>query len=374
MKFISFWSVKVLSRTSLAFSALTLRIRFLFKISSPISYIKTINLTNFHGAGDYLISTDAIREIQLQYPNSKINLYFSRKEAYELALLNTLNNGINLIYYKKNSKVLKCDLLINLSGPTPELFKFINDCNPSRIIGYIFSFRVYDSNSYFLGKDKFIDNHFKRNLNPLKNLGIIEKRLEFSFLYNNVLPNPNADKVTLYFPQNKLNKSIKPETCLDFVNLVRQKNPEAPIQFILHEFDLDVFSEDQYLIRKLEDLNISFVKFSDWKDLIFLIKESSLVVCTDSVVFHLSNIFQVKNIGLFGATNPEKYISDTFKGIIVNKNTSPNFCYHGTEFSSSFFKYSRTKKCKNCLQGSRCSNMKLIKASDIFKAYEHAIK
>ena len=146
--------------------------------------------------------------------------------------------------------------------------------------------------------------------------------------------------ISIFLPQRKSNKAYPPD--LSRI-LVDQLSRLSSVVLIRHTSDLNYDLESSISSKD----SISFFVYAHWYELITQLLSSSLIVTTDSVVYHLSSALAVPSISLFGNTSHLFYASDQVPGYHMD-NSFGLPCYKGTK-SSPF--------CGNSLCNPFCLNM-----------------
>ena len=321
--------------------------------------IKNIYILCAQGAGDYLMATSAIKAIGKIHQQKEVFILFTRSEAYLLARLNNIHKSHNLLMIDAVVRGFhEVDLLICLSGPSKDILSLINRVKPKKVIGFIFSFKIFSTFAKSTNTNYLFENHIKRNDEVVKKLTAKpDGKIHFDFLDADILNREHTARIGLYFPYVKKQKTLPRSVLVDFTRSLGAGDRYEAVCL----FDFEGEIED------LEDLssrivgppntfsNLSYVSYANWEDLLKILLALDKVVCTDSVVFHLCNALGIPVVGIFGPTNPKNYIPNGFKGNTVTHNSGPQYCYYGTGYN----------KCmkKGCVD--RCYFMSAITKYDL---------
>jgi ADP-heptose:LPS heptosyltransferase len=286
---------------------------------SKRAHIKNIYILCAQGAGDYLMATSAIKAIGKIYQQKEVFILFTRSEAYLLARLNV-------------REFHQVDLLICLSGPSKDILSLINRVKPKKVIGFIFSFRIFSSFTKPTTTNYLFENHINRNDEIVKKLAAKpDGKIHFDFL-GAQLPNRGCTaRIGLYFPYIKKQKTLPRSVVVEYVRSLVSGDRYKTISLFSYQGEADDLKDlassivDQAIISS----EFSCVSYANWEELLKILLTLDKVVCTDSVVFHLCNAFEIPVVGVFGPTNPKNYVPNDFKGQIVTHNLGPSYCYYG---------------------------------------------
>ena len=316
-------------------------LRSIFYLSKA-KYSKKIPIKNLYilcaqGAGDYLMATSAIKAIGKIHQQKEVFVVFTRSEAYLLARLNNIHKSHNLLMIDDIVRGFhQVDLLICLSGPSIDVLKLINRMRPKKVIGFIFSFKIFSTFTKSTNTNYLFENQIRRNDEVAEQLlAEPDGKVHFGFLDGRRLNREHATNIGLYFPYIKQQKTLAPSVLVEFTHSLFASDRYEKICLFDYAADADNLKNLQSTIVGLPNTfsNISCVLYANWEELLKILLALDKVVCTDSVVFHLCNALEIPVVGVFGPTNPNNYIPLGFKGEIVTCNPGPNYCYYGTGYN-----------------------------------------
>ena len=304
---------------------------------SKKAHIKNIYILCAQGAGDYLMATSAIKAIGKIHQQKEVFILFTRGDAYLLARLNNMHKSHNLLMIDDVVRGFhQVDLLICLSGPSKDILSLINRVKPKKVIGFIFSFRIFSSFTKSTTTNYLFENHIKRNDEIVKKLTAKpDGKIHFDFLDAHILNREHTARIGLYFPYVKKQKTLPRSVLVEFTqSLVAGDRYETVCLFNYQGETDDLKDLSSCIVGQPNTFsNFSCVSYANWEELLKILLALDKVVCTDSVVFHLCNALEIPVVGIFGPTNPKNYVPHDFKGEIVTYNLGPNYCYYGTGYN-----------------------------------------
>lgn len=331
---------------------------------SKAKYLKDKSIENIYilcaqGAGDYLMATSAIKSIAEIHEKKEVFIVFTRGEVYSLAQLNRIHELHNLVMITDVvGGFHQVDLLICLSGPSKDILSLINRVKPKKVIGFIFSFKIFSTFAKSTNTNYLFENHIKRNDEVVKKLSAKpDGMIHFNFLDAHILNREHTPRIGLYFPYIKNQKTLPRSVLEDFMRSLGAGDRYETVCLFNFQGETD---DLEYLSSRIVGQpntfsNLSYVSYANWEDLLKILLALDKVICTDSVVFHLCNALGIPVVGIFGPTNPKNYIPNGFKGNTVTHNSGPQYCYYGTGYN----------KCmkKGCVD--RCYFMSAITKYDL---------
>jgi len=321
---------------SLKFSKLKkffLRIYFLLPGFLFLGRPKTVYIFSLHAAGDLILSSKAINLISQNFVTSNVVLVLSRPEVLSLARVWFPQiASISLDSFCLRS-INRSDFIVNLTGPSyyPAFYSikfslrfvgFINNFSFTTNV-FLLKFRLW----FFPSFRRLSSHHIARN-NLIAHLMFPSTLVDISkqiFVDPSIQNLTNSrcinSTVTLFLPQNKLNKSYPKHL---FLILLEQLLCLYPIVLLRHASDKPL-SETTLL----NNPNLSEVVFDDWSSLLMHLRSSRLVVTSDSVVYHITSAFNIPFVAIFGNTKSAFYRTDSTCGIHLDL-SSTSSCYSGS--------------------------------------------
>ena len=298
--------------------------------------VRNIYILCSHGAGDYLMTTSAVKAIDEQYKGASIVMVFQRKEALLLARLNTLHESHELrMVADVLSDVNQIDLLIVLSGPSAEVFDIINTGRVRNAVGFVFSFRIFSNFFHRARLNYLFDNHIFRNDEVARELqSSPDEKIHFVLRYAPIRSNKGSS-IGLYFPLLKKQKALPVETLLGLGKLILTSNKYETAHVLNFSGEEHLYSEFFTKLDSQLGKNLIFKEaiFGNWEELMLVLCSLDKVICSDSVVFHLCNALSIPVIGVFGPTDPKNYIPEDFQGNLISHNSASKHCYYGTGYN-----------------------------------------
>lgn len=306
------------------------------RVLSPTE-VRNIYILCTHGAGDYLMTTSAVKAIDEQYKGVSIVMVFQRKEALLLARLNTLHDCHELrMVADVIADVDQIDLLIVLSGPSAEVFDIINTGRVRCAVGFVFSFQIFSNFSHRERLNYLFDNHLYRNDEVARKLqSSPDEKIYFLLRYAPSRSN-KVSSIGLYFPLLKKQKALPLEILLELGKLIVTSNKYEAAQVLNFSGEEHLYSEFFTKIDSRLGKNLIFNEavFGNWEELMSVLCKLDKVICSDSVVFHLCNALSIPVIGVFGPTDPMNYIPADFQGTVISHNSASKYCYYGTGYNT----------------------------------------
>ena len=324
-----------------------------------------------HAAGDFLMASTAAKTIIDNFEINKIHLICIRNEVKLLVKYWFQDyKDINIISVENLPKFSNEDLIVGLCGPNPLIMKnFI--FKKFKFIGFLFDLNIRSNIKGIASKIEIKKNinHIRRNnliieylckleVNSIKDKIFKPER----FFYKKVnYNNSNKFDITFFLPQEKSYKAYPPKLARKLI-LELSKDFKCNIIY----FEKDKITRAQFSKQALLFNKINLNTYHNWSELANLLFNSKLVICTDSVVYHLCNALDIKTISLFGHTSFNNY--KTFDSSIIHIDYSnPNQpCYFGCGSN----KYGRNNECNPF-----CHYLEKIKTEDVLeKVYDLKIK
>lgn len=314
-----------------------------------------ILIISLSGAGDVLMATPLIRELRLNFQNSKIDVLVMQGQLTKELLKD--NPDINKIIYFNFMKegVLKSlefcrklkkenyDLSITTYPQARMHYSIVTWLiHAKKRIGFVYETQKLNLNNLFFNnliKEDFKQHVVENNLKVLKVMGLGAK-FKPRLVLN--LTKEDMDYAEQYFKKNGIKKAV-----------VIHPGSGTTKNFILKRWGKDKFVE---LCRRIKDRKIILIGGEDEKELrdyiirksgleknkeIFslsedikkeaaIIKKSGIVISNDSIIGHLAASVSAKVVGIFGPTSWENTGPFTEDKIIICKRTT-NPYQHGSK-------------------------------------------
>lgn len=351
----------LLDVTSRAFIRLRLlRKRITFLLSSPEHPHPVNHLIFFslHAAGDFLMSTQAIIEAKKILKPEYSLLVVSNDAVRQLADLSGIVNRVICLNEFSNVEITaEQSLVVSLTGPSYELLDIINS-KKLAFIGFLNSFRIetnlraYQAHVNSHGS-LAASHHIYRNncitsclswsdFQPIPNISA--PGIEKAFKSYEAL-SPGRMRIGIFLPQQKSYKCYPPDKAEELIKLLSTIYPLVVFAHINDDLGLDL----------KDGPNLDFFRFKSWHELLEHLSTLRLVICTDSVVYHLCGLLHIPCIALFGNTSHVYYKSTGFVGHHFDR-TNGFSCYRGSLSS---------KRCSNLKCRQYCMNLSNINPSSI---------
>jgi len=252
------------------------------------------------GLGDHIITLNYIYSIKISFPNHKIDLLCPRKFISVYFVYNVL---VDSFYKHKNAKYdyffdlsVANKLPINSQIDIKE-FKFSVGFNKG--LNYTYQIDCLSTLNIKKQYDKLLglvpEFKFKSTKSTFKDKS-------FPFL------NKDSPKPILIAPGSAVNYKIWPaERYSNIINTLVKKG-ESNIILVGSSKDVSVGKKIE---KNLKVQIRNLIGKTSISDLVFLVKNSKLIVSNDSAVQHIAELENVPCIVLFGKTNPHVYGPDS---------------------------------------------------------------
>jgi len=284
---------------------------------------KKILLIRLGNLGDAILTIPTIRELERNFPKSKIHMLTSPKtvgiytNVPYIDKLTTIDLSLNELY--NQLKILRkenFDLVIDMENYSRVTSLFTYFLKPKFSIGFDskgqFRARVFDKSFIYDNGDKHEVDCFFDLITPL-NPKIKNKELEFnvkSDKYVDKLIKENniskSDFKIIIHPSNNKDWNIKRWPEERFAELINQLIKKYNAKIILIGT-----KEDKQIIDNVKKLSNSKIIDFSGKLNIFqtadLIKKSDLYIGNDTGPMHLSAAVQTPTIGIYGPVNIKKW-------------------------------------------------------------------
>lgn len=296
---------------------------FKFKKKQIPNKIKKILLIRLGNLGDAILSIPMIRELNRNFPKSKIFMLTSPKTIGVYANVSYIDRlitiNLNLSNLYNQLKILRkenFDLVIDMENYSRVTALFTYFLKPKFSIGFDSKRQhrasLFDVAAKYDNGDKHEVDCFLDLIKPL-NIKIKNKELEF---------NVKADKyVDKLLKQSKISKKdlkiiVHPSNNKDW-NIKRwpEERFASLISQLIKKYNAKIIligtNEDKEIINKVKDLSKSSITDFSGKlnipQLAYLIKKSDLYIGNNTGPMHLAVAVNTPTIGIHGPDNAEKW-------------------------------------------------------------------
>ncbi len=302
-----------------------------------MSSFNNILLINFGGIGDEILFLPVISSLKEEYPNAKITLCLEQRSSAFLNLTKLIDSYffINIKVKNKYIELIKLyfkaltgnyDLVISSGGnKLIPLLLFLTGIKTR--IAYKTSdlSEVLLTKAVVLNKNQYAARMYFDLIKPICNQEFENPVIEtenITKIPDSVLIHPGVSKISI---KKNIIKTITPEKWAELIKLLLLKNKKvflaggpddeeciSAIKKNLTDCDLSNFT-DLYGTTK----NIC--------DLVKLINQNEILICSDSAPMHIGVATNTKTIAIFGPTDEKKLLpeSDNFIAITNNSNCRP---------------------------------------------------
>lgn len=326
---------------------------FLKKVFTSV-LIKKFSFDNFqteniyvcvsHAAGDFLMCTEAINYLVSNY-EKKIKIIYLREEVGSLIKFWFSScEEIEIIPFSKINEISKNDLVISLCGPVPKLMSIFL-IKKFKFAGFLYDLKIRTN---IKSKSQIINiprnfNHIRRNNLVIENLLNLEDNSikDIIYLPKNILEDFkkfksefNEHQISLFLPQPKPFKAYPPKKAKQLIKKLSAK----------YKCNVIAYENDNETINKIfikNSININLCLFDSWRELIKILSRSKIIICTDSVVYHICNAFRMNCIAIFGHTNFNYYKTQNSNIYHFDFSNINNPCYVGSGSN----KYGKKNSC-----------------------------
>ncbi len=325
---------------------------------------KNILLINFGGIGDEILFMPVIQSLRKTYPSSKITLCLEGRSSSFVKLTDLLDAHFCIDIKTKNKyiEMLKLyfkaltgmyDLVIAAGGnPLISLLLFFTGIRTR--VGYCTSGLSKKILTYpvKLNKEQYASKMYFDLVKPITNSEYELPRIdieELDKMQNSVLIHPGVSAMSV---SKKIQKTITAEKWAKLIKKLCEKGKNV---YLAGGPDDTICIEK--IREKLKNCDLPtftdmFGKTKNIFDLVKLIKQSEVLICSDSAPMHIGVATNTKTIGIFGPTDDEKLLPKSEKFIAVKNNADCRPCL--------WHKRQETCECLKCLDIDLNEILKLI--------------
>ena len=315
-----------------------------------------------NGAGDLLMSLSAIKFLFSIYKEKIIFLYCRNEVSTLLELYydkDLIKNYLHIDSFGNN------DLVIALSGPPPGLItKLIrSNCNYH---GFVYDLKIRSSIINSNSVDFVEFNHIRRNNYVVESLFNLTNSLKdfipaplVNVKQNKLVLNRKINKIAIYMPQNKIRKAFPKDKIIILIQELSKK----------YEVNLISYEKELFDSEFINNIKVEIKIWTNWRNLITLLKGYDSIITVDSVVYHLCNSLNLNFIALFGWTSSLALKTSNSKGNHIDYSNPVNPCYSGCLNSSRKGKRPNCS-CLNKSDNSPCSIFNLITVEEIVESVD----
>ncbi len=299
---------------------------------------KNILLINFGGIGDEILFMPVIQNLRKNYPKAKITLCLEGRSSVFVKLtdlldahfcidIKTKNKYIEMFKLYFKALLGKYDLVISAGGNAliaPLLFftgiKTRVGYNTSSIA------KKFLTHAVELNKNQYASKMYFDLVKPITN-GEFElpyiKVEELEKNKNSVLIHPGVSKISI---QKNIIKSFNAE---QWANVIKLLLKEGKTVYLAGGPDDAECIDNIWKELKNEDLTNFIDMFGKTKnifDLVKLIKQSEVLICSDSAPMHIGIATNTKTIAVFGPTDDKLLLPKSDKFIALKNNADCRPC------------------------------------------------
>ena len=299
---------------------------------------KNILLINFGGIGDEILFMPVIQNLRKNYPDAKITLCLEGRSSSFVKLTSLLNSHFCIDIKTKNKyiEMLKLyfkalfgrhDLVISAGGNAliaPLLFF----TGIKTRVGYNTSSlaKKFLTHAVELNKNQYASMMYFDLVKPITNgefeLPCIEVE-ELEKNPNSVLVHPGVSKISI---QKDIIKSFNSKEWADVIKLLLKNGKTVYLAGGPDDTECIEGIREELKNEDLTNFVDMFGKTKNIFDLVKLIKQSEVLICSDSAPMHIGVATNTKTIAVFGPTDDETLLPKSDKFIALKNDVSCRPC------------------------------------------------
>ncbi len=299
--------------------------------------IKNILAINFGGIGDEILFSPVIQSLRKTYSESKITLCLEGRSKAFLNLTKLLDNSFYIDIKTKNKyiEMLKLyfkalsgryDLVIS-SGSNPLISVLLFFTGIKTRVGYENKISKYLlTHSVKLNKNQYSAKMYFDLVKPITNGDFELPKIdveECEKINNSVLIHPGVSAISI---SKNITKTIPPEKWAELI--IKLLNKGKKVYLVGGPDDENCICKIRELIKNYDLTNFTdlYGKTKNIYELAKLIKQSEILICSDSAPMHIGVATNSKTIGIFGPTNNNQLLPDYENFIAVTNSADCRPC------------------------------------------------
>ncbi len=297
-----------------------------------------ILLINFGGIGDEILFLPVVQSLKKKFPQSKITLCLESRSRAFLDLTTKIDDYFFVDIKTKNKyfemlklyfKALfgKYDLVIS-SGSNPLISILLFFTGIKTRIGYktsklsekLLSFSVK------LNKNQYSSMMYFDLVRPVTNSDFELPFLDFPEVerkQNTVLIHPGVSKISV---MKKNIKTFSADKWAELIKLILTTGKQVILVGGPDDFDCISKIREQLQGADLSNFIDMYGKTKNIIDLVKIIKQSEVLICSDSAPMHIGVSTDTKTIAIFGPTDDSVLIPKSDKFIAIKNNVDCRPC------------------------------------------------
>ncbi len=303
-----------------------------------MSEYKNILLINFGGIGDEILFMPVIQSLRKTYPTSKITLCLEGRSSAFVKLTDLLDNHFCIDIKTKNKYIEMLKLyfkaltgrydLVIAAGGSPLIALLLFFTGIKTRVGYCTSNLSKKLLTYAvpLNKEQYASKMYFDLVKPITNAEFELPSIKVENLKkvpNSVLIHPGVSAMSV---SKKIQKTITAEKWAELI----KKLCEAGKNVYLAGGPDDAVCIEK-IREELKNSNLPnftdiFGKTKNIFDLVKLIKQSEVLICSDSAPMHIGVAVNTKTIAIFGPTDDKKLLPDSDNFIAIKNNAECRPC------------------------------------------------
>lgn len=303
-----------------------------------MSEYKNILLINFGGIGDEILFMPVIQSLRKTYPTAKITLCLEGRSSAFVKLTDLLDSHFCVDIKAKNKyiEMLKLyfkaltgryDLVISAGGsPLIALLLFFTGIKTR--VGYCTSSLSKKLLTYSvpLNKEQYASKMYFDLVKPITNaeyeLPFINVE-ELEKIQNSVLIHPGVSAMSV---SKKIQKTITAEKWAELIKKLCEKGKNVYLAGGPDDTACIEKIREELKNSNLPNYTDMFGKTKNIFDLVKLIKQSEVLICSDSAPMHIGVAVNTKTIAIFGPTDDKKLLPEVDKFIAIKNNAECRPC------------------------------------------------
>ncbi|MBQ9245307.1 glycosyltransferase family 9 protein [bacterium] len=295
---------------------------------------KNILLINFGGIGDEILFLPVLQSLKRQYPSAKITLCLEGRSKAFLNLTNLVNDYFCVDIKTKNKyiEMLKLyfkalfghyDLVIS-AGSNPLISVLLYFTGINTRVGYSVSKASEKLLTYpvKLNKQQYAAKMYFDLVKPICDIEFelpyidvtVEKKLD-----NSVLIHPGVSAISV---SKKITKTISPEKWAELIKLLLRNGKKVYLAGGPDDKECIEIIRKSLSNVELDNFYDMYGKTKNIYELATLIKQSEVLICSDSAPMHIGVATNTKTVAIFGPTHNELLLPDSDMFVAV-KNDVP---------------------------------------------------
>ena len=299
---------------------------------------KNILLINFGGIGDEILFMPVLQVLKKQYPESKITLCLEGRskafvnlckyvDDYFCVDIKTKNKYIEMLKLYFKALTGGYDLVISAGG-SPLIAMMLFFTGIKTRIGYKTSKLAEKllTNAVPLNKNQYASKMYFDLVRPICDLEfelpLIEVESENN-LENSVLVHPGVSAMSV---SKFITKTFNGKTWAELIKQILKTGKN--VYLVGGPDDTECISIIREELKDIQTSNFHdlFGKTKNIFDLVKLIKQSEVLVCSDSAPMHIGVAVNTKTIAVFGPTDDKKLLPESNKFFAVHNNANCRPC------------------------------------------------